>query len=335
MGKEEIQESEPLRIYLNEIGEIPLLDETEEKELGRRISDGDESARARLEEGNLRLVVSIAKHYTGRGLPLMDLIQEGNIGLMHAAEKYDYTKDNRFSTYASWWIKEAITRAIDQQSREIRVPVHVAENIKLCRFRTFNNRNSGIGEKGYLRWSIIPQGVKCYTGIELLEKKENDVPVGYVWSSLYKKSLWKDVRFPVGYKYEDSWTTPEILIKAKKVVTYPGSIYNYYENEGSFMHSEMTVKEYQMRLALYDHLILLYEENKLPKKMIECMEIYMNHFDIWRKRGVIFEQKYIERNNEIVKKYICKTKGIPLQRKIKVIIKQSLKRLNQKNGIRE
>ena len=77
MGKEEIQESEPLRIYLNEIGEIPLLDETEEKELGRRISDGDESARARLEEGNLRLVVSIAKHYTGRGLPLMDLIQEG------------------------------------------------------------------------------------------------------------------------------------------------------------------------------------------------------------------------------------------------------------------
>ena len=98
------------------------------------------------------------------------------------------------------------------------------------------------------------------------KKKENDVPVGYVWSSLYKKSLWKDVRFPVGYKYEDSWTTPEILIKAKEVVTYPGSIYNYYENEGSFMHSEMTVKEYQMRLALYDHLILLYEENKLPKR---------------------------------------------------------------------
>ncbi|URW89348.1 sigma-70 family RNA polymerase sigma factor [[Ruminococcus] torques] len=143
MGKEEIQESEPLRIYLNEIGEIPLLDETEEKELGRRISDGDESARARLEEGNLRLVVSIAKHYTGRGLPLMDLIQEGNIGLMHAAEKYDYTKDNRFSTYASWWIKEAITRAIDQQSREIRVPVHVAENIKRCKKQQKNcSRNS-------------------------------------------------------------------------------------------------------------------------------------------------------------------------------------------------
>ena len=122
--------TEPLKIYLNEIGQIPLLDAEEEKELGRRSVDGDEEARRRLEEGNLRLVVSIAKHYTGRGIPLMDLIQEGNIGLMHAAEKYDYTKENRFSTYASWWIKEAMQRAIDQQSREIRVPVHVAENMK-------------------------------------------------------------------------------------------------------------------------------------------------------------------------------------------------------------
>ena len=118
--------TEPLKIYLNEIGQIPLLDAEEEKELGRRSVDGDEEARRRLEEGNLRLVVSIAKHYTGRGIPLMDLIQEGNIGLMRAVEKYDFTKENRFSTYASWWIKEAIQRAIDQQSREIRVPVHVA-----------------------------------------------------------------------------------------------------------------------------------------------------------------------------------------------------------------
>lgn len=122
--------SEPLRIYLQEIGQIPLLSEEEEKELGRKLADGDISARHRLEEGNLRLVVSLAKHYTGRGIPLLDLIQEGNMGLMHAAEKYDYMKENRFSTYASWWIKEAMQRAIDRQAREIRVPVHVAENMK-------------------------------------------------------------------------------------------------------------------------------------------------------------------------------------------------------------
>lgn len=126
----EAEMTEPLKIYLNEIGQIPLLDAEEEKELGRRMAAGDDTARSRLEEGNLRLVVSLAKHYTGRGVALMDLIQEGNIGLMRAVEKYDYTKENRFSTYASWWIKEAMQRAIDQQSREIRVPVHVAENMK-------------------------------------------------------------------------------------------------------------------------------------------------------------------------------------------------------------
>ena len=122
--------SEPLQIYLNEIGQIPLLSEEEERILGERSARGDEEARKKLSEGNLRLVVSLAKRYTGRGIPLMDLIKEGNMGLMRAAEKYDYTKENRFSTYASWWIKEAMQRAIDQQSREIRVPVHVAENMK-------------------------------------------------------------------------------------------------------------------------------------------------------------------------------------------------------------
>lgn len=134
MSKEEQQITAemtgPLQIYLNEIGQIPLLSEEEERELGRRSAQGDESARRKLEEGNLRLVVSLAKRYTGRGVQLMDLIQEGNMGLMRAAEKYDYTKENRFSTYASWWIKEAMQRAIDQQAREIRVPVHVAENMK-------------------------------------------------------------------------------------------------------------------------------------------------------------------------------------------------------------
>ena len=127
---QEAETSEPLKIYLQEIGQIPVLGEEEEKELGRKIAQGDETARKRLAEGNLKLVVSLAKHYKGRGVPLLDLIQEGNMGLMHAAEKFDYQKENRFSTYAAWWIKEAMTRAIDQQSREIRVPVHVAENMK-------------------------------------------------------------------------------------------------------------------------------------------------------------------------------------------------------------
>ena len=127
---QEEETSEPLKIYLKEIGQIPLLNEEEEKELGRKSAMGDEEARRRLAEGNLKLVVSLAKHYTGRGVPLADLIQEGNMGLMHAAEKYDYQKENRFSTYAAWWIREAMQRAIDQQSREIRVPVHVAENMK-------------------------------------------------------------------------------------------------------------------------------------------------------------------------------------------------------------
>lgn len=125
-----VEVNEPLKIYLKEIGEIPLLTEKEEKELGKKCAEGDMDAKRRLEEGNLRLVVSIAKHYTGHGLAFLDLIQEGNLGLMRAVEKYDYTKENRFSTYATWWIKEAITRALDEQSREIRVPVHVAESMK-------------------------------------------------------------------------------------------------------------------------------------------------------------------------------------------------------------
>ena len=121
---------DPVRMYLKEIGKVPLLSAEREIELAQRMEEGDEEAKKELAEANLRLVVSIAKRYVGRGMLFLDLIQEGNIGLMHAAEKYDYTKENRFSTYASWWIKEAMQRAIDQQSREIRVPVHVAENMK-------------------------------------------------------------------------------------------------------------------------------------------------------------------------------------------------------------
>ena len=120
--------TEPLKIYLKEIGRIPLLTAEEELELGRQIAEGDAEARRKMEEANLRLVVAVAKHYAGKGMQFMDLIQEGNIGLMRAVEKFDYTKGSKFSTYAVWWIKEAILRALDSQSREIRVPVRVAQN---------------------------------------------------------------------------------------------------------------------------------------------------------------------------------------------------------------
>ena len=121
--------TEPLKIYLKEIGRVPLLTAEEELELGRQIAAGDTEARRKMEEANLRLVVAVAKHYAGKGMQFMDLIQEGNIGLMRAVEKFDYTKGSKFSTYAVWWIKEAILRALDSQSREIRVPVRVAQNM--------------------------------------------------------------------------------------------------------------------------------------------------------------------------------------------------------------
>ena len=129
--EDEIQEEsdDPVRAYLKEIGKIPLLTGEEEAELARRIEEGDEQAKKRLAEGNLRLVVSIAKRYTGHGLQLLDLIQEGNIGLMKAVEKFDYHKGFKFSTYATWWIRQSLTRSIADQSRTIRIPVHMVENI--------------------------------------------------------------------------------------------------------------------------------------------------------------------------------------------------------------
>ncbi len=128
-AQDSVDMTEPLKIYLKEIGQIPLLTAAEELELGRRIAEGDVEAQRKMEEANLRLVVAVAKHYVGKGMQFMDLIQEGNIGLMRAVEKFDYTKGSKFSTYAVWWIKEAILRALDSQSREIRVPVRVAQNM--------------------------------------------------------------------------------------------------------------------------------------------------------------------------------------------------------------
>lgn len=125
---------DPVRMYLKEIGKVPLLNAEEEVELAKRMADGDEEAKKRLAEANLRLVVSIAKRYVGRGMLFLDLIQEGNLGLIKAVEKFDYHKGFKFSTYATWWIRQAITRAIADQARTIRIPVHMVETInKLIR----------------------------------------------------------------------------------------------------------------------------------------------------------------------------------------------------------
>ena len=131
---EGISIDDPVRMYLREIGKIPLLTYDEELELAQRILEDDEEARQKLAESNLRLVVSIAKKYVGRGMLFLDLIQEGNMGLIKAVEKFDYTKGFKFSTYATWWIRQAITRAIADQARTIRIPVHMVETInKLIR----------------------------------------------------------------------------------------------------------------------------------------------------------------------------------------------------------
>ncbi|HOR12943.1 MAG TPA: sigma-70 family RNA polymerase sigma factor, partial [Clostridia bacterium] len=125
---------DPVRMYLKEIGKVPLLTAVEEVEIAQRMSEGDPDAKQQLAEANLRLVVSIAKRYVGRGMLFLDLIQEGNLGLIKAVEKFDYRKGYKFSTYATWWIRQAITRAIADQARTIRIPVHMVETInKLIR----------------------------------------------------------------------------------------------------------------------------------------------------------------------------------------------------------
>jgi RNA polymerase primary sigma factor len=131
---EGVRTDDPVRMYLKEIGRVPLLTSEEEVELAKRMEAGDEEAKKHLVEANLRLVVAIAKRYVGRGMQFLDLIQEGNLGLIKAVEKFDYTKGFKFSTYATWWIRQAITRAIADQARTIRIPVHMVETInKLIR----------------------------------------------------------------------------------------------------------------------------------------------------------------------------------------------------------
>ena len=135
LEQEGLSIDDPVRLYLKEIGKVPLLTTEKEKELAERMMAGDETAKTELVEANLRLVVSIAKRYVGRGMFFLDLIQEGNLGLMKAVDKFDYTKGYKFSTYATWWIRQAITRAIADQARTIRIPVHMVETIhKVSRY---------------------------------------------------------------------------------------------------------------------------------------------------------------------------------------------------------
>ena len=126
---EEYATGDPVRMYLREIGKVPLLTPEEEQDLAKRIAAGDQEAAKKMTEANLRLVVSIAKRYVGRGMQLLDLIQEGNLGLLKAVEKYDFTKGFKFSTYATWWVRQAITRALADQARTIRIPVHMVETM--------------------------------------------------------------------------------------------------------------------------------------------------------------------------------------------------------------
>ena len=135
---------DPIRMYLKEIGKIPLLTQEEEQALAQQMAEGDPTARQKMTEANLRLVVSIAKRYVGRGMQLLDLIQEGNLGLLKAVEKFDYTKGYKFSTYATWWIRQAITRAIADQARTIRIPVHMVETIN----RVIRTAHSMVQELG-------------------------------------------------------------------------------------------------------------------------------------------------------------------------------------------
>lgn len=158
--------SDPIKMYLKEIGKFPLLTREEEIKLAKQIEDGDELAKSKLAEGNLRLVVSIAKNHIGGDMGFLDLIQEGNIGLMKAVERYDYKKGFKFSTYATWWIRQAVTRAIADQGRTIRVPVHMIENIN----KLFRIQRILLNELGR---DPLPEEIAEYMDIEV--EKVNDI----------------------------------------------------------------------------------------------------------------------------------------------------------------
>ncbi len=163
---EGIGTEDPVRMYLKEIGTVPLLTADEELELAQRKADGDESAKERLIEANLRLVVSIAKRYTGRGMSFLDLVQEGNLGLIKGVEKFDYTKGYKLSTYATWWIRQSVTRALADQARTIRVPVHMVETI---------NKMSKMQRKLTLELGYEPSVTELAEALEMSEDKVMEI----------------------------------------------------------------------------------------------------------------------------------------------------------------
>lgn len=165
-----------VRMYLREIGRIPLLTWDEEVELAKRIADGDKQAKKRLAEANMRLVVSIAKRYIGRGLDLLDLIQEGNTGLIRAVEKFDYTRGYKFSTYATWWIRQAITRAIADQARTIRIPVHMVETINKL-IRTERRLVQELGREPLPEEIAVEMGLEVEKVNHILKIKQEPVSI--------------------------------------------------------------------------------------------------------------------------------------------------------------
>ena len=163
---EGVSTEDPVRMYLKEIGNVPLLTTEQEVELAKRVEAGDEEAKKQLTEANLRLVVSIAKKYVGRGMPFLDLIQEGNMGLMKAVDKFDYTKGYKFSTYATWWIRQSVTRALADQARTIRVPVHMVETI---------NKMSKMQRKLTLELGYEPSVAELAKALDMSEDKVMEI----------------------------------------------------------------------------------------------------------------------------------------------------------------
>ncbi len=176
-----LQMEDPIKAYLKEIGKIPLLTPEEEIELAMRIADNDENAKKRLVEANLRLVVSIAKHYGGRGMQFLDLIQEGNLGLIKAVDKFDYTKGFKFSTYATWWIRQSITRSIADQARTIRIPVHMVESInkvkKTSNILLYQNGREATPEEIAKELDMTPEKVRDILKISQ-EPVSLETPIG-------------------------------------------------------------------------------------------------------------------------------------------------------------